>query len=173
MELGALVCTPRSPRCGECPIRKQCVGFAAGRPSDYPAAKEKRIARRLVVPLYLIADGGGRILLRRESGPLMTAMFHLPHGSTELLSGQPLTVASAELIGRFRHTITTRSVEFQVHRATLGAVIAEGDEYAWVDRRDLGNVPHPSYVAKALNLCDVCASVVKNVSPPRHRGRRG
>lgn len=34
MELGALVCTARSPRCGECPVRERCTWAAAGWPPD-------------------------------------------------------------------------------------------------------------------------------------------
>jgi len=33
MELGALVCTARSPSCGRCPIRDDCAWLAAGRPA--------------------------------------------------------------------------------------------------------------------------------------------
>ncbi len=33
MELGALVCTARSPRCGECPISDLCAWRAAGQPA--------------------------------------------------------------------------------------------------------------------------------------------
>jgi A/G-specific adenine glycosylase len=32
MELGAVVCTARAPRCGTCPVRAVCVWHAAGRP---------------------------------------------------------------------------------------------------------------------------------------------
>jgi A/G-specific adenine glycosylase len=32
MELGALVCIARAPRCEACPIRERCEWFAAGRP---------------------------------------------------------------------------------------------------------------------------------------------
>lgn len=32
MELGALVCTARAPRCQECPLRDECAWFSAGRP---------------------------------------------------------------------------------------------------------------------------------------------
>ena len=38
MELGALVCTARSPKCEECPIASQCAWRAAG----YPAFEGKR-----------------------------------------------------------------------------------------------------------------------------------
>lgn len=37
MELGALVCTAGSPRCGECPVATQCAWLAAGRPAPSPA----------------------------------------------------------------------------------------------------------------------------------------
>ncbi|GAA2568017.1 A/G-specific adenine glycosylase [Pseudonocardia hydrocarbonoxydans] len=33
MELGALVCTARAPRCGTCPVRAECAWQAAGRPA--------------------------------------------------------------------------------------------------------------------------------------------
>lgn len=33
MELGALVCTARAPRCDECPLRRHCAWFAAGKPA--------------------------------------------------------------------------------------------------------------------------------------------
>ncbi|WP_231920262.1 HhH-GPD family protein [Microlunatus soli] len=43
MELGALICTARSPRCDACPVRSHCSWYAAGRPDwDGPP----RIAQR-------------------------------------------------------------------------------------------------------------------------------
>lgn len=40
MELGALVCTARAPRCGACPIRESCAWVAAGSPAyDGPARR--------------------------------------------------------------------------------------------------------------------------------------
>ena len=32
MELGALVCTARAPKCADCPVREQCAWLAAGEP---------------------------------------------------------------------------------------------------------------------------------------------
>ena len=153
MELGALVCTPRAPQCSRCPIRPMCGAHASGDPEAFPGAKPRSVARRMVVPLYLIADGHGRILMRRETGPLMTSMYHLPHGTSDLLTGPPLDVLRKGFIGSFRHTITTRSVEFRLHAAeTAGGSVADNGEYAWIDPAGLREVPHPSYVAKAIAL---------------------
>ena len=44
MELGATVCRPRAPRCGECPVRAGCATHAAGGPP--PPAPRRRGAER-------------------------------------------------------------------------------------------------------------------------------
>jgi A/G-specific adenine glycosylase len=45
MELGALVCTAAGPRCGACPVARDCAWLAAGRPQE-PAAGGGRRAQR-------------------------------------------------------------------------------------------------------------------------------
>ena len=44
MELGATVCTPRSPSCGVCPLRSWCASYAAGTQAERPAPKAKKVA---------------------------------------------------------------------------------------------------------------------------------
>jgi len=40
MELGALVCTAASPRCGTCPVARDCAWLAAGRPKEPEVPKD-------------------------------------------------------------------------------------------------------------------------------------
>jgi A/G-specific adenine glycosylase len=148
MELGATICTPRNARCMDCPLRRDCVAFATDRIHELPAPRESKPARTLRIPLYLVTDTRGRILMRRERGPLMTAMLHLPHGNTSLFDDTPLAVAATRSIGSFRHTITTRRITFEVFSARARRRIG----YEWVNPRDLAEFPHPSYVTKALKL---------------------
>ena len=42
MELGALVCTPRSPECAGCPIRGRCAALAAGTVEERPTRKVRK-----------------------------------------------------------------------------------------------------------------------------------
>jgi A/G-specific adenine glycosylase len=66
MELGALVCTARVPRCGQCPISTQCAWLLAGSPPyDGPARKgqtyegtDRQVRGRLLA------------VLRAASGPV-------------------------------------------------------------------------------------------------------
>lgn len=148
MELGAMICTPRIPSCLLCPVRSECVAVSTGRVDELPRPKEKKATRELRIALYLIRDRKGRVLMRRESGPLMNDLYHLPHGDTSLLTGQPLSPARRELLGTFRHTVTTRKIEFTVYAASARRT----QDYEWIDPARLADVPHPSYVQKALAL---------------------
>jgi A/G-specific adenine glycosylase len=154
MELGALVCTPRNPTCGRCPLRQQCAAFLSDRVEELPRPKAKPTTRELHIPLYLVIDSHGRVLMRRESGQLMRGMFHLPHGDTTLLTGAPLRIGVSETLGTFRHTVTNRRITFEVF-AVSRRPRARGDEYAWIDPAALAAIPHPSYVRKALRLAGI------------------
>ncbi len=153
MEIGALICKPATPRCGDCPLRSECLAYRAGRVAALPRPKARKERHELRIPLYLITDGGGRVLMRREKGKLMTAMFHLPHGDSSLLGGEALEVSGAKLLGSFRHTVTNRRIEFQLFAAELAHRLHERKgEYAWIDPASMAEIPHPSYVRKALSV---------------------
>jgi len=147
MELGALICKPRNPTCLVCPLHDTCVARTTGRIDEFPPPKPKKATRELSIPLYLVHDRHGRVLMRRASGTLMNAMYHLPHGDTSLLDGEPFTTKSRKLLGTFRHTVTTRKIEFVVYRARAPR---RPHGYEWI--ANIEQVPHPSYVRKALAL---------------------
>lgn len=146
MELGALLCTPRKPSCLLCPVSAHC-----SQREELPRAKAKTATRELHIPLYLVTDRAGRVLMRRESGKLMTSMFHLPHGNTALLGGTPMVVREAVPVGSFRHTVTNRRITFELFRARARRPAG----YEWIATDALRELPHPSYVRKALELASV------------------
>ena len=153
MELGALVCKPRQPRCEECPLQDECVAFAAGAPESYPAPKVKREVTQLEIPLLVVLDPDGKVLLRREPGELMNGMYHLPHGGDALLGRSCGEWRSIRRLGSFRHTVTFRSILFHVEEAEIAGGIADGPgEWLWADESQLSEIPHPSYVRKAMKI---------------------
>ena len=165
MEIGALICTPRNPSCGVCPLRRHCAAFAAGRVDALPLPKRKAATRALTIPLFVVTDRVGRVLMRREHGPLMRDMFHLPHGDTTLLTGAPLRVRRAKPVGSFRHTVTNRRITFEVFVVSRSSMVVERKpatnnerpttNQRWLHPRDLADIPHPSYVRKALHLAGI------------------
>jgi len=63
MELGALVCTPRAPACGDCPVRAHCAAQAAGMNLDELPVKDARPARQPVHIACAVVERSGRVLL--------------------------------------------------------------------------------------------------------------
>lgn len=150
MEIGALICTPRKPQCLACPLAEEC----RAKGDALPLPKAKPQTRELHIPLYLVTDRAGRVLMRREAGQLMTSMFHLPHGDSSLFDAAPLPIRDAQTLGTFRHTVTNRKITFEVFTAkSRNRVTAK--PYRWVDPAELAAIPHPSYVRKALRIAGI------------------
>jgi A/G-specific adenine glycosylase len=78
MDLGATVCTPKAPKCGVCPWREACAGFAGGAPESYPRRAPKRRRPRRFGIAYRIERNGALWLVRRPDKGLLGGMAGLP-----------------------------------------------------------------------------------------------
>lgn len=84
MELGAMVCTPRSPDCANCPMGELCVARAENLTATLPVKspkKEKRVEQRTV---FLLRCGERIALCRRADGGLLSGLWQLPNVGGEL-----------------------------------------------------------------------------------------
>jgi len=84
MELGALVCTPRNPRCGECPLWKVCKAFARGNPERYPLKKKKAKVPHKIVGAGVVVGRGGKVLIaQRKETSMLGGLWEFPGGTRE------------------------------------------------------------------------------------------
>ena len=95
MELGALVCLPRSPRCGECPMREVCQAFREGRPEAYPVKRRKMKVPHKVVGAAVILDRRNRIMIaqRRPEGGMLAGLWEFPGGKIQEGETMPECIA--------------------------------------------------------------------------------
>lgn len=84
MELGARVCVPRNPKCGECPVRSWCKAFAQGKVSTYPirSARTKGLHRNISAAVIRRKDGRVLIAQRLSTG-LLPNLWEFPGGKQE------------------------------------------------------------------------------------------
>jgi A/G-specific adenine glycosylase len=79
MEFGSRICTPRAPRCDECPLRDVCAARIAGTQLDRPRRKPKKtVASYDVVTVILRAPDGRVMLMRRPDPGLLAGMWSFP-----------------------------------------------------------------------------------------------
>lgn len=164
MELGALVCTPRGPKCGECPLAFDCLARERDAQERYPVAAPRRGSVRERWVAAVVRQGGCLLLSRRSaSAALLAGMWELPAVED---SGEPPEEALGRLYGGrwrlgetagvVRHSITHRSLEVAVHdgrwetEVREAGAIGEGGRLAWLPEADLPRLPTGSLVRKAL-----------------------
>lgn len=148
MELGATVCTPRSPTCLLCPVRTGCAG--AGDAERYPAKVEKKKSPEAKAVAALIRRDGRVLLARRPAEGLLAGLWELPQGPGDDLAGAlrgrlGLDLRDAVPLGDVVHV-------FSHLRLTTRVFAAEADgEPAPVDYADARWVPVGEVDAMALS----------------------
>ena len=109
MDLGATICRPRNPLCGECPLSKDCAAFASGSPELFPAPKVKRPKPvRYGIADWIERDGTVR-LVRRPANGLLGGMAALPGGDW---TGDRQPIGA--VLGHVRHVFTHFALELDI-----------------------------------------------------------
>lgn len=154
MDLGATVCTPRSPRCVICPLMKTCRARKEGIAEELPARapKAQKPTRRGLA--FVLANRDGAILLRkRPARGLLGGMDEVPSSPwregrlviADALNEAPVPAKWKVLEGGVRHTFTHFHLELAVARATATtsrlARLAPGSAWVEIDKLDERALP--------------------------------
>ncbi|HEY6911377.1 MAG TPA: A/G-specific adenine glycosylase [Myxococcales bacterium] len=152
MELGATVCTPRSPACPRCPIRSSCAVSVRGLdPASYPAPRKKP-ARPLLQwnALALTRADGAVLLARRPEGALFAGLWDLPEQRPAGIRIHGETVAR----GAVEQTLTHREVRVTV-RAARASGTPRSPNVRWVAPEGLVALGLSSLARKSLRQAGV------------------
>ena len=90
MDLGAVVCLPRNPRCEMCPVGSLCEAKRTGRQAQLPVRPRKALRRRIFMGAAVISRPGQVLLRRRPSNGLLGGMWEFPKAE---ISGPPRNLA--------------------------------------------------------------------------------
>ncbi|MCQ0091657.1 A/G-specific adenine glycosylase [Roseovarius sp. M141] len=124
MDLGATICTPRSPACGICPWRDPCAARIAGTAPDLPKKTPKKAKPIRHGIAYVAQRSDGAILLeRREDRGLLGGMLGWPGSDwTEdaALPAPPVDTDWQTMNEEARHTFTHFHLRLRVEVAQVG-----------------------------------------------------
>ncbi|MEM7621769.1 MAG: A/G-specific adenine glycosylase [Planctomycetota bacterium] len=154
MELGATLCTQRSPACDRCPVAAWCNARAAGTQSQIPLKAPKPPKRPLFAVAHHILDPDGRVLIQRrpESG-LWAGMYQLPTiESDDAFQEQD---PSATVLGGFEHQTTHRRVLFRVVRVSPSQHEPLPDRAQYREIHELAALPFGSAQRRALSIAGI------------------
>jgi A/G-specific adenine glycosylase len=135
VDLGALVCLPRKPKCAICPVRKFC---RATNPEILPIKKARPPIRRLI-ETHLFAVRQNKILLE-QSGNRWCGMWMLPRLHARSTPARPLHTSNFAFTN---HRITLRVFPQRPRRIDNG-------RQRWFSIRSLSSIPIPSPHRRAI-----------------------
>jgi A/G-specific adenine glycosylase len=165
MELGALICKPSSPSCGECPVGAHCAARRQSRQDELPV-RVKRPPRPTQHVAVGIVENEGRILItRRKPDGLLGGLWEFPGGKVnegesprdacrrELVEETGLSVEVGDRVARISHGYTHLKIELNVYKCRYrgGNVVLDGPvDYRWIDLEDIHDYPIPKASYKIL-----------------------
>ena len=155
MDLGAVLCTPRRPRCVLCPWRGKCAAAAAGIAETLPvqAGKPERPLRYGVL-FWLEREDGAVLLRRRPEKGLLGGMIELPStpwreapwSMAEAVRAGPTAAHWIQLPGIVHHGFT----HFRLELALLAGTTAEPAAGIWARPAEFARYALPTLTKKAI-----------------------
>lgn len=122
MELGALVCSPRSPKCSECPVSAHCEALAAGTAEDLPVKEKKTKVREVFFDYAVFTTEDQTILRFRAEKGIWQNMYDFPclehdqqpetdKAGEQLLEAHAAKATLREVYGPVTHLLSHRRIQ--------------------------------------------------------------
>ncbi|MCO4321924.1 A/G-specific adenine glycosylase [Aliidiomarina quisquiliarum] len=148
LDIGATLCTPKQPKCGECPFSNYCVAFATDRQAELPTPKvKKKVPERDAHFIWRYENNAIQLEKRIESG-IWAALWCFP----EVSEPPPHAI----LAGEFKHIFS--HFKMHGHIWQLQPAVAEVSQHEpkvtgqqrWVSQHQLSEFGLPAPIKKIL-----------------------
>lgn len=162
MDLGASICTPKSPKCMICPVSQHCKARDLNIQQDIPTPAQKKKKPQKTGIVYLIKDQKNRILIeKRPDKGLLASTIGLPSSDwveTKAPSHDYIMPFDLKNIGtienivktnkEIRHVFTHFSLNLCITEISVTTKITKFDRYKFVPYEEFLDLGLPSLFDK-------------------------
>jgi len=156
MDLGATICIPKNPDCGQCPVKDVCLAKALGIQDDRPVSVPKAKIPHYTVTAAVIQREGMVMIVQRPPNGLLGGMWEFPGGKQEpdedlttciqreVLEELNSKIRVGEPFGVYEHAYTHFRVSLHAFLCSLNGTepqINEHTDLRWVTPSELGDFP--------------------------------
>ena len=153
MDFGATLCTPRSPRCDECPLQLSCSALRENQVALLPVKEKKlKVKERRLTYIYLRCHGHTAIH-RRGEGDIWQGLWEPllieNADATDICSQWALQgdAATVRLLKKsVRHVLTHRIILADFYLVETNSRPTLPDGYIWIQERDIDQYAVPRLV---------------------------
>ncbi len=169
MELGALVCLPRSPACASCPVNGLCQSMAAEVVHLRPVVAEQKSSIALQVAAGVLVDNEHILIQKRPPHGLMANLWEFPGGklqagespeqalAREFREELELNIRVLDKITVIKHSYTRFRVTLHVYWCLLAPpgqepVLHAASDFRWASAQELDQYPFPAADCKLIQM---------------------
>ncbi|WP_226585141.1 A/G-specific adenine glycosylase [Halobacillus litoralis] len=160
MELGAVVCTPKTPSCLLCPVQQHCRAFEKGIETDLPVKSSKKKQKKIPYLLLLVENENGEVLIeQRPDQGLLASLWQYPMVPLTDVDTQSvpnwfygeygLNIKLGEKIDKIKHVFSHLIWEMDVVRATVDSGDLDYKRAQFINPEDRKDYPFPVSHQKA------------------------
>ena len=160
MELGALICTPKQPKCGLCPVSSFCSASLRGLTDQLPQKRKRPATTRRRFFAFILSRGNHFLVRRRPEGVVNAQLWEFPNIEIKAENGS-LDHTARDLFGsipgrledfcKITHSITRYRITLEAFWGQIppgrGPRISGG---RWLTLRELNRLPFASAHKKLL-----------------------
>jgi len=146
MELGALICSPKQPKCELCPLQNHCDAYHNDRINQLPVLSKLK-DKKLFLYITLVLNTGDGYYLRKRDEELLKGMYEYPQYDAEdiqyvltELEAQGIIVELADFTPTlYKHVFTHQIWMMQTYFARV--LKGKKDDWIKIDRNAIKDIP--------------------------------
>nr|WP_320016054.1 A/G-specific adenine glycosylase [uncultured Desulfobacter sp.] len=170
MELGALICTPKRPDCGSCPLTGECCACEKQVTDLFPRRMAKKKVPTVHIAAGIVKKNGKVLITRRKLDGLLGGLWEFPGGKVEpkespeqacireIREETGIETGNLQFLTRIFHAYTHFKIEMDVFFCDYisGQVTLNGPiDHKWVRVDQLHQFPFPRANLKFMELINV------------------
>jgi A/G-specific adenine glycosylase len=159
MELGALLCTPRSPLCSDCPLKGGCMAKRSGSTDRIPPPKKPAVKLEQHHHAVVVRRNGRLLMEQRGDDGIWAGLWQVPtvESKRKLVPSQVrrrcgIELAGIDRLGSFTHVLSHRRIHVHVFRGDA-APGARAVGRSWQSRSNIDSLPVSNAVKRVLEMC--------------------
>lgn len=163
MELGALICIPRSPRCEQCPVQPYCRANNNGMEKELPVRIAKtKLKTKEYISVCLFDEKGKVALEQRDAEGLLANMWQFPMIEKDSVINRPLVelfkekygieISVMKKLGNVQHVFSHLIWKIVVQEAKVEKIAKMNNGLVFVRVNELQNYPIATAHQKMMKL---------------------
>ncbi|WBU60124.1 A/G-specific adenine glycosylase [Paracoccus albus] len=157
MDLGATICTPRSPACAICPLSDLCAARKAGIAAELPRRMPKQPKPRRTGIAWVAVNEDTILLERRPPKGLLGGTLAFPSMGWDGRDFAPPIEGVWHDLGTVNHVFTHFSLDLRV---MLARTVSNPERGFWLPRRDFSSTDLPGLMRKVWKRAETELSVI-------------